>query len=68
MKTVIVDSLVDYNVFFIFRDNGTQIRCFFHNRNWIKHDRHKLTSDEIRDIKSYYKAFNSTLFVNKTTK
>ena len=53
--TLIVDSEIYTNVFFIFRDNGEEVKCSISNSKVIRPDKYKLTAQEKRDVGKRYK-------------
>jgi len=56
--TLIVDSLIDSNIFFIFRDDLTEVKCYFDSNNVIRPEKHRLTKEEIIDIDKKYRSKN----------
>jgi hypothetical protein len=50
----IVNSLIDHKEFYIFRDDGTEVKCRLSNDNIIKPFRYKLTNEEVNEIKKRY--------------
>ncbi|MCP4485239.1 MAG: hypothetical protein GY823_11855 [Flavobacteriaceae bacterium] len=50
----IVNSLIDHNEFFIFRDDNTEVRCIITKQKLIKPFRYKLTPEEVKAIQKRY--------------
>tara|TARA_R110002153_G_scaffold122708_3_gene268616 strand:- start:804 stop:1001 length:198 start_codon:yes stop_codon:yes gene_type:complete len=55
----IVDSLIDQNEFYIFRDDGTEVKCRITLDKKIKPFKYKLTPSEIKAITNRY--FNKSI-------
>ena len=56
MSTIIIDSLNDCNVFFIFRENLTEVKLVRDSNGVIRSERYKLTMQEKHDISKIYKS------------
>ena len=56
---VIVDSLIDQNEFYIFRDDMTEVKCRITHDKKIKPFKYKLTPLEIKAITDRY--FNKSV-------
>ena len=55
----IVDSLIDQNEFYIFRDDMTEVKCRITNDRKIKPFKYKLTPLEMKEITNRY--FNKSV-------
>ena len=51
---IIVDSLIDQNEFYIFRDDGTEVKCRITLDKKIKPFKYKLTPLEMKEITNRY--------------
>lgn len=51
---MIVKSLIDRNVFFIFRDDGAEVKCVIDKQNIIRPEFYKITIDERVLINTIY--------------